>query len=326
MKRAVVTGGAGFIGSHVVDQVLERGAEVLVIDNLVTGRRSNLDRAHSVAGGRLTLLETSICDADAYNAVISFKPDVILHLAAQMDVRHSVQEPAFDAQENVVGTVNMLEAGKTAGVKRFVFSSTGGAIYGEQDHFPADENHPVRPKSPYGVSKRAAELYLSYYAQEFGLQTFSLRFANVYGPRQNPHGEAGVVAIFANRLLDGEALRVNGDGGQTRDFVYVGDVVRACMLATDAVSDGGFVVYNVGRGVESSVNDIVETLRVAWEDAVPDSERAPFRVEHGPALAGEQRRSVIDAAKIDRELGWRPEVDLQEGLAQTIRSFCSRCE
>lgn len=320
MNRVVVTGGAGFIGSHVVDALLAKGAEVLVIDNFSTGRESNLAQAQSGAG-KLSVVRESICSEAAREALVAFKPDAVFHLAAQINVRKSVDSPPFDAHENVVGTVSMLEAARLAGTKKFVFSSTGGAIYGEQDYFPADEKHPVRPKCPYGVSKRASELYLAYYAQECGMGTVSVRFSNVYGPRQNPHGEAGVVAIFTDRLFAGEMLRVNGDGGQTRDFVFVGDVVNACLLACGAATESSFEVFNVGRGVESSVNEIVDVLREIWTALFPETSDSSFRVENGPDLRGEQRRSVIDAGKLTSRLGWQPEVDLSEGLDRTIRSF-----
>ncbi|HQH28206.1 MAG TPA: GDP-mannose 4,6-dehydratase, partial [Oligoflexia bacterium] len=249
-----------------------------------------------------------------------FKPEVVFHLAAQMNVRRSVEAPVFDTHENVVGTVNMVEAARCAG-SRFVFSSTGGAIYGEQDLFPADETHAIRPKCPYGVSKRAAELYLEYYGREYAMVCTALRFGNVYGPRQNPFGEAGVVAIFAKKALRGEILRINGDGKQTRDFVHVQDVVRACMAAAVERQDAGFDVFNVGTGRECSVNDIVAGFRAVWPQVAAEGAVQSFAVEHGPALAGEQMRSVIDAAKLSKRFGWQARVRLEEGLLQTILSF-----
>lgn len=321
MKRAVVTGGAGFIGSHVVDALLEQGTEVLVIDNMITGRESNLGQAFKNAAERLYLIRESICSERAVKAVVEFKPELVVHLAAQMDVRKSVYEPAFDAHENVMGTVNMLEAARQGGAGKFIFSSTGGAIYGEQDCFPAGEEHPSKPKCPYGVSKKAGELYLEYFARENGMNCCALRFANVYGPRQNPHGEAGVVAIFSKKLFAGETLRVNGDGKQTRDFVYVGDVVSACLAAAHAPVRQGFEVYNVGTGKESSVNDLVEGMRCAWREI--SGPQGKFSLEHGPAMPGEQQRSVISPEKIGKAFGWKPAVTLQEGLNLTIRSFAS---
>jgi UDP-glucose 4-epimerase len=321
MKRAVVTGGAGFIGSHVADALLGSGAEVLVIDDLSTGRKENLDYARSKWGDKLLLLELSICDERAALAVCKFNPDVVIHLAAQMNVRKSVEAPVFDTQVNVVGTVNMVEAARAAGAKKFVFSSTGGAIYGEQDYFPADEGHPIRPKCPYGVSKRAAELYMDYYAREYKLSCVALRFANVYGPRQNPFGEAGVVAIFANRAYAGQVLRVNGDGNQTRDYVYVVDVVNAVVSAARLQFAPGFDVFNVGTGIECSVNQLVAGFRAAWADIASTAAPAAIRVEHGPAMPGEQLRSVIDAGKITRDLGWNVQTTLERGLVKTIPTF-----
>lgn len=321
MARAIVTGGSGFIGSHVVDRLLAEGFEVLVIDDLSTGVRENLDSAREAFPDKLRLVEESICSEAASSEVTAFGAEVVFHLAAQMNVRKSVEEPAFDATANVVGTVAMLESAQKGGTKHFVFSSTGGAIYGEQDYFPADESHPIRPKSPYGVSKRAGELYLEYFARECRMHCSSMRFANVYGPRQNPRGEAGVVAIFAQRILDGAGIRVNGDGSQTRDFVFVSEVVDACMKAFENPiqgAEGSYRVYNVGTGVEASINDIVS----AYKDIAQSlDDVAELKVEHGPALAGEQQRSVVSAGLLCSELGWKTSVTLRDGLAQTLESF-----
>jgi UDP-glucose 4-epimerase len=321
MARAIVTGGSGFIGSHLVDRLLADGYEVLVVDDLSTGVTQNLDSARKEFPDKLRVLEESICSEAAAAEVGSFAADVVFHLAAQMNVRKSVEEPAFDATANVVGIVNMLESAQRAGTKHFVFSSTGGAIYGEQDFFPADESHPIRPKSPYGVSKRAGELYLEYFAREGKMHCSSMRFANVYGPRQNPKGEAGVVAIFAQRLLNGEAIRVNGDGSQTRDFVFVSEVVDACIRAytnPPASDDGSYRVFNVGTGIEASINDIVG----AFQEIVNSlDDVAEPQVEHGPALAGEQQRSVVSAVLLSNELKWESSVSLRDGLALTLDSF-----
>lgn len=310
--RSIVTGGAGFIGSQIVDGLLADGSEVLVIDDLSTGREANLDKTHS----KLHFEQKSILDDRVQGIFDSFKPEVVFHTAAQINVRRSVSEPAFDADVNVVGTVKLLEAAKSVSCKSFVFSSTGGAIYGEQEEFPASENHRINAESPYGVSKRCAELYLQYYAKTSSLQCLSLRYSNVYGPRQNPKGEAGVVAIFTERLLAGQALRVNGDGEQTRDFVFVEDVVRANLLATK--SQQSFDVFNVGTARESSVLEIVELITSAWQDV---SAQNKVQVEHGPPLPGEQRRSVISYKRIEKELGWTPQVLLQDGLKKTLRSY-----
>lgn len=320
MRRAVVTGGGGFIGSNLVDALLGRGSEVLVIDDFSTGRRSNLDRAKDEHGPALRVVETDLCGEHAANEIVGFRPDVIFHLGAQMNVRRSVEEPVFDCVVNVAGTVNILESARKAGTKSVIFASTGGAIYGEQDYFPADEEHPTRAESPYGISKRAAEHYLEYYARTAPMRAVSLRFANVYGPRQNPKGEAGVVAIFAERLIAGTTLKVNGDGGQTRDFVYVGDVVEANLAVSEA-TEPGYVVYNIGTGRETSVNDIVRAAKLAWRDL---GGREDVEVEHGPALAGEQRRSVIDYKKIRTDFGWAPKVGLEEGLRRTIESWIKK--
>lgn len=324
--KAVVTGGAGFIGSHLVDALFADPAggasvEVLVLDDLSTGRKENLNSAEKVAGVRLRHLKCDIVSPEASQAIQEFRPDVVFHLAAQMNVRASMSDPVFDARSNVLGTVNLLEASRLAGVSAFLLASTGGAIYGEQDEFPAPENHAVRAESAYGVSKRCSEVYLEYFSRVYNLTAVSLRFANVYGPRQNPKGEAGVVAIFSKRLLAGESMRVNGDGLQTRDYVFVGDVVQASVLASKLRKPGTFSVFNVGLGRESSVLDLVEGMRrVVKSGALSRALPEPV-VEFGPSLPGEQRRSCIDSAKLSRELGWKPQVNLEEGLKRTLQSF-----
>jgi UDP-glucose 4-epimerase len=235
----------------------------------------------------------------------------VCHQAAQVDVRRSVAEPDHDADVNILGTVRLLENCVRYGVGRFVFASTGGAIYGEQRVFPAPEDHPEHPLSPYGVSKLAAERYLCFYEAHHGLPYVALRYANVYGPRQDPHGEAGVVAIFASRLAAGEACTINGTGEQTRDYVYAGDVARANVLALGEDVPSG--AYNVGTGIETSVNELYETMVGLSGRALP--------AEHGPAKLGEQLRSAVDPAKAERVLGWRPEVGLREGLEKTLAYF-----
>lgn len=317
--RAVVTGGGGFIGSNLVDALIEIGAGVLVIDDFSTGRRRNLDSAQR-QGSSCSLLTADICDRQAAQAVQEFKPTVVFHLAAQMNVRRSVKEPVFDAQKNVVGLVNMLEAARSVGTSTFIMSSTGGAIYGEQDVFPAPENHPTRPECPYGVSKRAGELYLEYYARAYQMTTIALRYANVYGPRQNPRGEAGVVAIFAERLLDNQSLVINGSGEQTRDFVYVRDVVWANLLAEEKIKEQGFFVINIGTGKETSILQLAEMLRSSWQ-SLNHSSALGSSIEHAPGLVGEQMRSVIDPRRAQQELGWQPRVSLNEGLEATLKSF-----
>lgn len=304
--KILVTGGAGFIGSHVCDRFVRAGHQVVALDNLSTGKPGNLASA-------VQLLELDICSADAARWIRSEKPQVICHLAAQMDVRRSVQDPRFDAQVNIQGILNLLEAAREAKVAQFIFSSTGGAIYGEQDTFPAAEGHPTRPLSPYGVSKAAGELYLGFYRAQYGLRSVALRYANVYGPRQNPHGEAGVVAIFAERLLRGDPCTINGTGEQTRDFVFVEDVAEANHLAFERGASGAF---NIGTGRETSVNDLYAALARA---AGVDREAA-----HVPGKPGEQLRSCVDASRAKAELGWGAAVGLPEGLSRTVVYFRSK--
>ncbi|MBQ4334895.1 MAG: NAD-dependent epimerase/dehydratase family protein [Myxococcaceae bacterium] len=306
--KILVTGGAGFIGSHVVDHALKAGHEVLVLDDLSSGRRDNLDP-------RARLHVFDVRSREAAELIESERPAALFHLAAQMDVRRSCADPRFDADVNIAGFINLLEASVRSGVRRVVFSSTGGAIYGEQDFFPADETHPTRPCSPYGVSKAASELYLGYYRAQYGLSYAALRYANVYGPRQNPHGEAGVVAIFCDRLLNGRECVIYGDGGQTRDFVFVGDVARANLLALTSDYVGAL---NIGTGVETDVN----TLQAALAKAA--GVNSPAR--HEPPKPGEQRRSVITPALAHKILGFTPEVALEQGIAETMAFFRARHE
>jgi UDP-glucose 4-epimerase len=302
--KVLVTGGAGFIGSHVCDALLGKGHAVVALDDLSTGQKQNVPK-----GARLVVLD--IRSAEAAQLIAGEKFDAVVHLAAQMDVRKSVDSPAFDADVNVVGTLNLLEAARKAGVKKVVFSSTGGAVYGEQDVFPATEAHPHRPVSPYGCSKAACELYLNYYRVQYGLAFVALRYANVYGPRQSPHGEAGVVAIFSQKLLRGASCTIYGDGGQTRDFVYVGDVARANLLALESSQSGE--AFNIGTGVETDVNALYRHLAEAAGSTTP--------AVHAAGKPGEQRRSVIDPGKAGRVLGWKPEVALAQGLRQTLEWF-----
>jgi UDP-glucose 4-epimerase len=293
--RAIVTGGAGFIGSNVVDALLARGDDVHVLDDLSRGKRENV-----AAGAQLHIGDIR---ADAGSLFADVRPEVCFHLAAQIDVRVSVERPDFDADVNVVGTLRVLEAAREHGVK-LVFSSTGGAIYGECDG-PAAEDHAREPLAPYGVSKLAAEEYISAYNRLYGSTHVALRYGNVYGPRQDPHGEAGVVAIFMNALRDGKTPRIYGDGTQTRDYVFVGDVAAATLAA--AGHDGG--VFNVGTGAETSVLELYERIERA-----AGSEREP---EFADARAGELQRSVLDPSLAGRELGWKPERSLDDGLAAT---------
>ena len=306
--RVLLTGGAGFIGSHVVDALVAAGThEVSIVDDLSTGKRERLNpgaRFHHV----------NLRNADEVRLTIDReKPEVIVHLAAQMDVRRSVADPVFDAEVNLIGLINLMECGRQNGLRRVIFSSTGGAIYGEQEAFPCDEKHPMRPVSPYGVAKMATESYLFFYKAQYGIDYVALRYANVYGPRQDPHGEAGVVAIFCGRLLEGQPCTIFGNGGQTRDYVFVGDVVRANLAALGANVSGAI---NIGTGVETSVKQLYDILAAA----------AGSKVEPvlAPARPGEQLRSVISPARAARDLNWRPEVALKDGLQRTLAFFKER--
>ncbi|OGB89019.1 MAG: hypothetical protein A3H39_05055 [candidate division NC10 bacterium RIFCSPLOWO2_02_FULL_66_22] len=344
--RILITGGAGFIGSHVVDASLAAGHEVGVVDDLSTGSRENLDP-------RASFWQVDIRSTDLDAILTNFRPDVINHHAAQMSVTASARDPRRDADINILGTLNLLEASVRHGVRRVVFASTGGAIYGDQDSVPTAETVFPKPVSPYGVAKLAVERYLYAYQAMHGLRAIALRYSNVYGPRQNPHGEAGVVAIFSRGILEGRELTVNGDGAQTRDYVSVEDVVRANMLALECrepsaesrvdpqathvdsqsrdprimshepsairnerQAGGPPLVLNIGTGRETSVNDLVRLFReVAGKDV---------SCRHGSARPGEQRRSVLDCALAKRFLGWEATTDLRTGLARTFQWFRSR--
>ncbi len=302
--RALVTGGAGFIGSHVVDSLLARGDEVTVLDDLSTGRRENLDQAE-----RAELVDGDIRDAAAVNDLVArVNPEAIFHLAAQIDVRKSVADPAFDSRTNVEGTINVLQAAQSAGVPRVVNTSSGGAIYGEGRTIPAPEDHPVAPEAPYGLSKFCAEQYCEIFNRLHGLSTVSLRYGNVYGPRQDPLGEAGVIAIFCGKLLEGAPATIFGDGRQTRDYVYVGDVVEANLLAAESDATGPF---NVGLGREVSVVDLVDALQ-SLGHLVP---------EQAPQRPGEVMHIALDASRARDELGWEAKVGLEDGLERTLASL-----
>ncbi len=305
-KRALVTGGGGFIGSHVADAYLAAGYEVTVIDDLTGGRSENVP-----AGA--TFVHADIGSPTARQLLQTGGFSVLNHHAAQMDVRISVSDPELDARVNIMGLLNLLEGARAGGVRRVVFASSGGVVYGESDQLPHRESARKLPVSPYGVSKLTSEFYLGAYAQLHGMEVVSLRYANVYGPRQSPHGEAGVVAIFASRLREGRPLTVYGDGTQTRDYVFVEDVARANVAAThwpvptiETIDD---VAFNVGTGVETSVLTLAETLRSASGATVP--------IEHAAARPGELLRSSVSVEKAARLLKWRPDVDLADGLRQT---------
>lgn len=299
----LVTGGAGFIGSHVVDAYLTAGHRVVVVDDLSSGRRENI---HSDA----EFHQMDIRSKDVWKLFERQQIEVLNHHAAQMDVRKSVADPSFDASVNILGGLNLFEACRQHGVRKIIFASTGGAIYGEQDSFPADEQHPTRPLSPYGISKLATERYLYYYRQVHGIDYVVLRYANVYGPRQNPHGEAGVVAIFSSRMIQHQRPVINGDGLQTRDYTFVSDVAQANLLA---LGYAGSEIFNVGTGAETDVNTVCGILSKHLD--------ANVQPEHGPAKAGEQRRSVISSERLFRTFGWRPGVDIETGLKKTAEFF-----
>ncbi|HET9595884.1 MAG TPA: NAD-dependent epimerase/dehydratase family protein [Anaeromyxobacteraceae bacterium] len=303
-KKILVTGGAGFIGSTIADLFLAHGWDVAVVDDLSSGKREQVpDRAR--------FYPCDVRSGAAVEAVLKERPAVICHQAAQIDVRKSVADPRFDCDVNLGGLLNVMQAAVKAGsVKHVLLASSGGATYGDTDQVPTREEHPARPLSAYGVAKAASELYLGVYAHNYGIPFAALRYANVYGPRQDPHGEAGVVAIFANRLLSGEPCTINGDGGQTRDYVFVGDVARANLLAAEKEFAGAL---NIGTGVETDVNALFTKLaRAAGAEASP---------RHGPGKPGEQKRSCIDPSAAARALGWRPEVALDEGLRRTVEFF-----
>lgn len=305
-RTVCITGGAGFIGSHLADGFLAAGDRVLVLDDLSGGKRENVPD-----GAELHVLD--IRSPEAARLVAESGIDLLVHHAAQMDVRRSVENPIFDADVNVLGTLNLLEACRRGGVRQVLFASTGGAIYGEQDAFPATEEHPTRPVSPYGVAKLAVERYLFFYHVAYGLDAACLRYANVYGERQNPHGEAGVVAIFLEKLLSGGTPTINGTGRQTRDYVHVSDIVRANLAAAGRP---GFFTYNVGTGQET---DVVELYRRIAAALGLDRE-----AQHGPGKPGEQLRSVIDGSRARAELGLPEPLGLKQGLARTADWFKAR--
>jgi UDP-glucose 4-epimerase len=301
--KIVVTGGAGFIASHIADAYIADGHEVHVFDDLSTGCEANLN-------AKAIFHRVDIAEPDAVKLVTDIKPDVLNHHAAQMDVRHSVADPAFDARVNIIGFVNLLQGCAKAGVKKVIFASSGGAVYGDKEPIPAAEDHATEPMSPYGVSKRTGELYLGYYHMAVGLPYVALRYANVYGPRQSSKGEAGVVAIFIDRLLSGKSPIINGDGMQTRDYVYVGDVVAANLAALRSPFIGA---VNIGTGQETDVVTICRWLRAGMGSSI--------EATHGPAKAGEQRRSCLAVGLAAGVLGWRPATPLEQGLQKTIASW-----
>lgn len=317
--RVLVTGGAGFIGSHIVDVLLAEGHEPFVLDDLSSGSRENLPDG-------VPLLVADIRDSDNVRAIFDeVRPDWVSHQAAQMSVSRSVREPKFDAEVNVLGLLNVLSEAHRIGARRVAFASSGGALYGDVEQ-PAAEDHPAGPISPYGITKWVGERYLQFYAAEMGLPCVALRYSNVYGPRQNPHGEAGVVAVFTTRMLTGESSRINGDGKYVRDYVHVQDVARANLAALSKELPETFAAYNVGTAVKTDVNQLAEALQRECRRALRErgrSEDVPTP-DHGPARAGDLRSSVISPAKVQQELRWAPHVGLDEGLAGTVDWFASQ--
>lgn len=302
--KIMVTGGAGFIGSHVVDIFLANGYEVVVIDDLSTGRLSNLNPA-------ATFYQVDIRSPELEEIFKEEKPDFIDHHAAQMDVRRSVEDPLFDADVNVLGSIKLIELARKHQVKRFIYISTGGAVYGEPEYLPCDEAHPINPICPYGASKHTVEHYLYMYQELYDLDYVVLRYPNVYGPRQDPHGEAGVVAIFTGQMLKDEQVVINGDGKQERDFVYVEDCARANLLALTAENPN--TIFNLGYGYGTSINDIYSNLTKITD--------YKLSAVHGPAMAGETQRIYLEANKARQEMDWTPTVGLEEGLGKTVEYF-----
>ena len=301
--KILVTGGAGFIASNITDALIKEGHSVFVLDNLSSGFEKNINT-------EAVFIKADIRDRNLSELFKKEKFDIVNHHAAQMDVRRSVADPAFDADTNIIGTINLLQNSIKYGIKKFMFASTGGAIYGEQEYFPADEKHPTSPLSPYGISKLAVEKYLFFYNAQYDLKYTILRYANIYGPRQNPFGEAGVVAIFSSKILNGEQPVINGDGKQTRDYTFVNDVVKANILTLkDELSD----IYNVGTGKETSVNELFNVMNNMTGKKMVE--------KHGPAKPGEQLRSVIISEKLKRKFGWAPSTKLEEGLKITVDFF-----
>ncbi len=304
--KIMVTGGAGFIGSHVVDTFLANDYEVVVVDDLSTGRLSNLNPA-------ATFYQIDIRSPELEEIFKEEEPDFIDHHAAQMDVRRSVDDPLFDADVNVLGSIKLIELARKHQVKRFIYISTGGAVYGEPEYLPCDEAHPINPICPYGASKHTVEHYLYMYQELYDLDYVVLRYPNVYGPRQDPHGEAGVVAIFTGQMLKGEQVVINGDGKQERDFVYVEDCARANLLALTAENPN--TIFNLGYGYGTSINDIYSNLKAATD--------YKMSAIHGPEKAGETQRIYLEASKARQELDWAPTVGLGDGLRNTVDYFRS---
>lgn len=299
--KTLVTGGAGFIGSHLVDALIKRGHKVVVIDNLSTGKKENVNK-------KAKFYKIDILSPKIFQIFKKEKPEIVYHFAAQINVRKSVENPIFDAKVNILGSLNILEASKKFGVKKIIFASTGGAIYGEAKKIPTPENYPPNPISPYGIAKLAVENYLKFYKENFGLNFVSLRFGNVYGPKQDPRGEAGVVAIFIDKLLKGKRPTIFGSGSQTRDFIFIEDVISACLKALNY--RGKEEVFNVGTGIETSINQLYKLIsKILKKDIEPI---------YAPPKPGDLKRSCLDIKKAKKELKWKPKYSLEEGLLKVI--------
>ncbi len=306
MSRILITGGAGFIGSHVADLLVVKGHDVAVVDNLSTGRREFVPP-------EAQFFRYDIKSSHASELILDWRPQIIIHHAAQMSVQVSLGNPVLDAQDNILGSLNILQAATRVQVRKFIFASTGGAMYGDAAPIPAREKDTPRPESPYGIAKMAVEHYLHFYHRQHGIVPVSLRYANVYGPRQNGLGEAGVVAIFIEKFLQGQQPVINGDGLQTRDFTYVGDIAAANLLAL-AYPEAG--TFNIGTGRETDILTIYQHLQKLTA--------SPLGPQHGPAKPGEQRRSSLNADLARKKLGWEPQMNLEEGLAHTVAAFKHR--
>lgn len=303
MSKILVTGGAGFIGSHLADELIKKGHEVVVVDNLSTGSKLNLNK-------KAKFYKVDIQDKKINNVFLKEKPDIVFHFAAQINVRRSVESPMEDAKINICGSLNILENCKKFRIKKIIFSSTGGAIYGDANIIPTPEDYAEYPLSPYGIAKLATEKYLNYYNKVFGVSFVVLRFANVYGPRQNSKGEAGVIAIFCDKIFSGKQPIINGDGLQTRDFIYVSDAVGAAILAMQTEKNG---IFNIGTGRETNINDIFSIIKKESGFNLKES--------HGPAQKGEQQRSCLNFSSAKEVLGWEPKHGLEEGLEKTVAWF-----
>ncbi len=304
IKKVLVTGGAGFIGSHLVDALIERNYQVVVIDNLSTGKKENLNK-------KAKFYKIDICSQKISQIFKKEKPEVVFHFASQVDVRKSIKDPILEAKINILGSLNLIQNFiQIPQCRKFIFASSGGAIYGEADLIPTPETHPENPQSPYGITKLTIEKYLYFYKKIYGLNYISLRLANVYGPRQNSEGEAGVVAVFCNKMIFGGQPIINGSGYQTRDFVYVKDVIEACVLALKKNKVG---IFNIGTGKETTINTIFKKLKKLTG--------SNCKKIHGPEKPGELKRSCLDYSKAKKELNWVPKYNLEEGLKETIKWF-----